>query len=154
MSKRITLPSGGSCLVRKISQRDYIASGLMPVILRLSKMTETDVRKKASEEEEAKAIEHLTRMVEVKLFNCVGKISYPDGRTVRIVDKRFDDCKDDEISIDEVSQADAAAIVEAVDELSGLRKEAAAAASKFRQGPADGSGDSPAGDVLQRPADD
>lgn len=155
--KQITLPSGGRCVVRKISQADYIASGHAPVFLQIGKQGRKPVAEpgEMSDAELMKMIEAMSGLTRVKLTRCCGTVTTADGTQLKIVDKsNVDDLAENEVSIDELDQADAEAICAAVDELSGFKKEAVQAAATFPAQQA-GSGESaPVGNVLPRPADD
>lgn len=141
--------------MRKVSQGDYIASGQAPVFLQMGKQGRKPVESEPTEAELIKMIEAMAGLTRVKLTRCCGTITMPDGKTTfKIVDKpNIDDVADNEVSIDELDQADAEAICAAVDELSGLKKEAVQAAATFPAQHA-GSGESAsAGDDIPRPAD-
>lgn len=63
------------------------------------------------------------------LLHCTGRIRWPSGEGARLVDKPFDECRPDEMTIEDLSDADANAILEAV---AALRKESAEAVQTFR----------------------
>lgn len=153
--KQITLPSGGRCVVRKISQSDYIASGQAPVFLKIGKQGRKPVvEANLTDAELVKMIEAMAGLTRVKLSRCCGAVTTKDGARFKIVDKpNVDDLADDEISIDELDQADAEAICAAIDELSGLKKEAVQAADTFPAEQAGSGEPAPAGNVLSSPAD-
>lgn len=154
--KQITLPSGGKCTVRKIAQSDYLASGQGIQLIQLARTGRSLTTQKANELSDADAAKMLQIMVDVtkvKLTRCCGVITQPDGTRVKIVDKPdVDDVGEGEVSIELLDQDDANAICAAVDELSGMTKEAARAAATFPEGSSDSGGVSPAGSELQNPA--
>jgi hypothetical protein len=83
------------------------------------------------------------------LTRCCSRILH-NGESYRIVDAPFADAKDDEISIDEMPQEDAQAIVTAVQEFSGMTKEAAQRAKPFPQEPEASRQPPPDGEDLRR----
>lgn len=101
---------------------------------------------------EEKAFESLVSLTEVMLTNCCGPIEFPDGTRLKIVKKQFYECDENEVSIEVLDQKDAAFIIDHVQALSGMTKEAASAAQTFPDGQANGSGASSAGEQLQSPA--
>lgn len=131
--KEIVLPSGGKCRVRRISGNDFIAAGLTPIVADLRKQS----RSKASLEGEfdQRTLENMVKVTEAMLLRCVGKITLADGRTVKIVRKDLDDLTDGEITIEELDQPDADAIVAEIHQLSGLTKGAAQAVAPFPEKP-------------------
>jgi len=131
-SKQIKLSSGATCVIRPLSQRDLIANGAAPLFIQFAKMAKR--RAPSSEDiDETKAIEAMVHLAEIKLTNCCGPITYPDGTRLAIVKKPFHECASNEVTIDDLAQQDANEIVAAIDELSGLTKEAVEAAATFLQ---------------------
>jgi hypothetical protein len=153
--KEIVLPSGGKCIVRKLSERDFIAAG--QTLLFLNFAAPSKRKQPVAEISEEKAFESLVSLTEVMLTNCCGPIDFPDGTRLKIVKKPFYECDQTEIAIETLDQKDAAFIVDQVQALSGMTKEAAAAAQTFPEGQANGSSAAPAGEQLQgspvRPAE-
>ena len=149
--KSIILPSGAKCKVRRLSESDFISANQTILFLNFT----NQARKKTQpvEVSEEKAFESLVKITRVMLTNCCGKITYPDGTRVKIVDKDFDDCDENEIAIETLDQKDAAFIVNEVQALSGMTKEAATAAKTFPEGQADSGISSPAGDELRSASD-
>jgi hypothetical protein len=97
--KLIELPSGARVKIRRLSQYD---------ILSLPPEKRTDPTKIDGVD--------LARIV---LTRCAGQIRFPDGTRKKIVDAHFDTTDDlTEISIEEIDQADAQAIIDAVTSLS------------------------------------
>lgn len=148
--KKITLPSGATCVVRKISERDFIAAGQTLLFLNFNSAKRKAAAVEMSEE---KAFESLVKLTEVMLTNCCGRLTFPTGEVLKIVNKQFDECAENEIAIETLDQKDAMAIVAAVQELSGMTKEAAAAAQTFPEGQANGGSSAPAGGELRSAAD-
>lgn len=151
--KKITLPSGGTCTVRRMSQSDYIESGHAPVFLRLAAESKRKAPRAESVENDVEIVRAGIDLIKAKLLRCCGAITDGGGHKFKIVDKpNVDDVADDEISIEMLEQADAEAICDAIDELSGLTKEAAEAAAKFpeKEGPGS-SGASAGADVSPEP---
>lgn len=149
--KDIVLPSGGKCIVRKLSERDFIAAGQTVLFLNFAGSSK---RKSASSEiSEEKAFESLVSLTEVMLTNCCGPIEFPDGTRLKIVKKPFYECDATEVAIETLDQKDAAFIVDQVQSLSGMTKEAASAAQTFPEGQTNSGVPSPAGDKLQSPSD-
>jgi hypothetical protein len=139
--------------VRKLAQSDYIASGQMPLFLKFAR-GKTPKQEELTDEQTVKFVESMAEITKVKLTRCCGAITATDGKSYRIVDKpNIDDVGELEISIEMLDQADANAICAAIDELSGMTKEAAKAASTFPEGSTDGGGVSSAGEHLQSSAD-
>lgn len=128
--KEITLPSGGTCIIRKLSPLDLTGLKVLPQAFPQESKTGT---KKVAEKD---AVEYGLAVTRAILSKCVGKISVKDGERmalIRIVDKPFDDCGTNELSIEEVEQSDADFIVKEVLELSSMNKEAGQLAEPFPQ---------------------
>jgi hypothetical protein len=149
--KAIVLPSGGKCIVRKLSERDFIANG--QTVFYLNFISQARRKAAPSENSEEKTLEAYVSLTEVMLTNCCGPIEFPDGTRLKIVKKPFYECDATEIAIETVDQKDATEIVNQVQLLSGMTKEAAEAAKTFPEGQANSGGVSPAGDQLQSPSD-
>lgn len=139
--------------MRKIAQSDYIASGQAPVFLRIAKEGKRSKEAPLSDEEFMQTFEAMIGLTKAKLTRCCGSISTKEGDRFKIVDKLIDDLTENEISIEELNQADADAICAAIDELSGLKKEAVEAAQTFPEGQADGSGSAPNIVQLRSPSE-
>lgn len=67
----------------------------------------------------------------ITLLRCCGPLTFPTGDVVTIVDKPFHACAPGEISIEELEDADADAIITTVNSLTSLTKEAGAEAQPF-----------------------
>jgi hypothetical protein len=128
--KQITLPSGAKCVIRKLRAEDFQGIGKVPLLF--SEPKRNGVSPKA-EEMKPEDIEWVSRFGEAILTKCVSPLDC-DGEKLRIVDCPFHECSDGEISIEVLDQADAAAIISAVQELSGLGKEAGEQARTFPEG--------------------
>lgn len=149
--KTITLPSGGTCVVRKLAESDFIAAGQTVLLLNL--IDPERRRKKAVEVDEEKAFQALVDLHNVMLTSCCGRITFPDKTVAKIVQKPFDECTDAEITIEELAQPDAAAIIQAVKELSGMTKEAVQAARSFPEAAESSHRPASAGEELPGSAD-
>lgn len=115
-TRKLTLPSGGTCKVRRLTPRDSLKVGVIPDVL-----AEPEKAKDTKAEREAKAA-YSIRMNEVILCDCLGLITDKDGRTFRVVNKGAFDCSDTEENCDLFATTDdGAAVVEAVLELSGFK---------------------------------
>ncbi len=122
--KTITLPSGASAKVRKLSALDMaMATGDIPVVSpEVVKASGQDIRD----------IEAGLKLVRAALTRCVGRLTYLNGTQLKIVAKSLDDSDDaTEITIEELDQADADALVAEVFKLSGIGREAAQVAKPF-----------------------
>lgn len=96
--KLLSLPSGARVKIRRLSSFDLC--GLPPEI----------------QQEPGKAANN--ELVRVILTRCTGAIRFSDSDKRKIVDKPFFDCDLSELSVEELDQADATAIFEAVVKLS------------------------------------
>jgi len=125
--KEITLPSGGTLFIRPPSMFDMMDLGEMPSPPRRT----TPPAPAAAPLTPAELSWHV-RSTKMILRSCTGLIRWagPPPRRARIVDKPFDECTAEEITIEDLADDDAAAILQAVSE---LRKEAAAAVKTFPQ---------------------
>jgi len=154
--QKITLPSGGVCMVRKVSGRDFIAGGLAPVISELKIQRAKRAAGPARTEDapiDMREVELVAKCQTMMLCRCVGEITFPGDEKVRIVDKPFDQCSDSEISIEEIDQEDANFLAATINRLSGLTKEAAVAAAPFPEGQAPAAGVAPDSEGIRLPAD-
>jgi hypothetical protein len=129
----ITLPTGGTLIVRPPSVLEGIELGAAPASLR-----DWQARKARHEAEQAvpfeeppppAAVEYLVKSFRLTLVRCTGPITWPGQRPVKLVEKPFHECSDAELSIEEMDDRDAAAIQTAV---ARLAEEGAARAAKFR----------------------
>jgi len=118
--QKLTLPSGATCVVRKLSAADFaLHTGDVPVF---NNGVATPER---PGEPDIKAIVQGVHYMRIALLCCCSPITLPDGRRLRIADKELDQLKDGEITIGEMDDADAQAVFNSVAELSGvMRKEA------------------------------
>jgi hypothetical protein len=128
MRKQITLPSGATCVVRKLSRLDFIGTDRIPQAFASPDEKRPPVAPEVVEEFAA-------ALGRIALVKACGFITEPDGRRLRIVTKHFAECGPDEIALEEVSNEDADAIVNAVSELSGMTQEAGREAAPFPAGP-------------------
>lgn len=121
--KTLTLPSGATCVIRKLAARDFLSLGEIP-------MTMADPSKRPNNAPTAADKAWSAKLSIIILTKCCGPIEL-DGEALKIVDKDFGDAAKDEISIDEVEVKDSAEIINAVQEFSGFGKEAASTAKPF-----------------------
>lgn len=117
----ITLPSGGVVMLRPPSMLDVMEVGDPPASLQRRART-----KEKSPLTDAELAYHL-RSTRAVLLHCTGLIRWKD-HSARIVDKPFDECRDGEITVEDLSDDDARAILEAV---GSLRQETAEAVQTF-----------------------
>lgn len=142
--KTITLPSGATVKVRKLSALD-LASEIGEI------KTLALAGDKPKSQPSQKDIEFGSRVVRIALTKCTGKIVFGDSAK-RIVDKHFSESDDaTEITIEELDQADADAIVSAVFELSGIGG-ATASVAKFPEEQAASGAGGQAGAAIQEAA--
>jgi hypothetical protein len=148
--KRISLPSGGFVTVRKLSPMDTLSLGFIP-----QAFPEAEAKRRRGESvgPSAEEMAQGVKLSIIALTKCASRITTPDGRKLRIVDKELDECGADEITVGEMEQEDASAIVQAVNELSALTREAAAAAKPFPEKQEAVGAASPAGEALRQTAD-
>lgn len=110
----LTLKSGSTCKVRRMTARDSIAFGYVPDALAedsAKKPNETDKRRQA------------VILNEIVLCDCTGRITRKDGTSFKVVRKPFDELSDSEQNVDLFAcEPDAEEILSAVMELSGLGK--------------------------------
>jgi hypothetical protein len=124
--KTITLPSGVTAVVRKLSYMDFLGADRIPAAL-----TVAEGGQKADPE---KALEFAATLGRISLTKACGAITQADGKRLRIVAKPFADLAEGEVAIEELDDADAAAIIGAVSELSGMTQEAGREAAPFPAG--------------------
>jgi hypothetical protein len=145
--RKITLPSGATCTVRKLSGYDFVHLGTLPPEAR------EEINRRFTDAQEARAVVEGFRLVKLSLTRACSVLTLTDGAKRRIVDKEFSACEDNEISIEELSDEDARAITAAIQELSGLTKEAVAAVKPFPQEQVSGDQPPQAGEDLRQAAD-
>lgn len=116
-TRKLTLPSGATCKVRRLTPRDSIKVGVIPDVL-----AEPEKAKDTKAEREAKAT-YSIRMNEVILCDCLGPVTDKDGRTFRVVSKSAFDCSDTEENCDLFATTeDGEEVVKNVLELSGFKQ--------------------------------
>lgn len=128
MRKQITLPSGATCVVRKLSRLDFIGSDRIPQAFPLVDPN------RPSQAPTPELQDFAAALGRISLVKACGAITQPDGRRLRIVQKHFAECGPDEMAVEEVSDADADAIINAVAELTGMTQEAGREAAPFPAG--------------------
>lgn len=124
--QKLNLPSGATCVVRKLSAADFaLHTGDIPIF---NNGADKPVKDGPPD---ARAIAQGVQYVKLALLCACSPITLADGRRLRIVDKELDQLREGEITIGEMDDADAQAVFNAVAELSGvMRKEAAPSAAK------------------------
>ena len=146
--KKITLPSGATVVVRKIAAQDFaLHQGEIPAVY------QPEGRPAKEGEPSQRQIVEGIRFMRVVLLSCCSPITGADGVRRKLVEKELDQTTDAEITIGELSDQDAQAIVTAVAELTNLGKEAASAARKFPEEPETPGVCGPAGPALSEIAD-
>lgn len=131
--KKITLPSGATCVIRKLAAKDLATyCGDVPVFA----PELTGRTPKAEAPADPKLVAQGVAYMTVALLCCCSPLTLEDGRKLKIVEKPLDEAADSEITIGELDDADAKAIFDGVVELSGIvvpesGKEAAKAAVPF-----------------------
>ena len=122
--KQITLPSGATCVIRKLRPRDFVSVGSIPT-------TYPEQHAKRGLADKAEDERWALRAERVILSECVCNFEH-DGKVYRIVDKRFSETSADEIAIEELEETEAAFIVSEVMRFSGLEKGASREAPGFQ----------------------
>lgn len=130
--EKITLPSGGTCVVRALSAFDFASMKRKPKAF----PTPDDVKSVNEGEREMTDDEIATNaaFMEVILLRCVSPVTWGDSRRKIVEDKDLDLVGDDEITIGELPQADAIEIVSKASSLSNLGREAGQMAQNFPEG--------------------
>ncbi len=141
--QQITLPGGGTLFVRKLKQEDFIEIGQAPAAL----VQEAGKKRTARQltPEEAKWFEQCNKII---LTRCTTPVVDADGKRRRIVDKPFAEAAEHELSIEEMDDADAVAIIKAVSDFTGLGEEAGRKARPFPEEPPVAGGAGPDGHAL------
>lgn len=130
--KAITLPSGGKATIRRLCAKDFVG---LPDIPNMAAPINPDATPILDERAFARSV-HMARMA---LTRCCSPVTFDGGEVLSIVDKPFAECAANEISVDELDQADAQAIVSAVLEFSSATLAARDAARPFPEKPEGGS---------------
>lgn len=135
--KKITLPSGGTCVVRALSGFDYANMKRKP---RAFPNPESISQIESGEREVTDAeLESGAAFMEAILLNCVSPITYGETRRRIVVGKDLDQIGEDEILLQEIPQEDVSFIVSEVSGMSKMSKEAGEKARNFPEGqPANG----------------
>ena len=123
--QKLTLPSGATCVVRKLSAADFaLHTGDVPVF-------NPGAPSPAENQKSSNSMEEKVQQMRIAILCCCSPLTTTEGKRLRIVEKELDQLRDGEITIGEIADEDAVAIYLAVSELSGLlRKEAAPSAAK------------------------
>lgn len=145
--KTITLPSGATVVIRKMKGSDFIELGEAPASL-------ADAPERARDSKPtAKELEWMAGSNRVILSRCTGPVCFQNGTRRRIVDRPFAETGESELSIEEMDDADAAAIITAVSEFTQCGREAARKAQPFPAEQALAAGPASDGEVLSHVAD-
>jgi hypothetical protein len=128
--KNITLPSGSTCVVSKLTRYDFIGSNRIPVAFPME-----NGKPKVAEDNPATSEFYLS-LARVAIVRHCGRIVARDGAVTMIVDKPEVLCGAGEVSWEQVEPEDADAIINAVMELSGMTQEAGREAAPFPAGQA------------------
>lgn len=130
--KSITLPSGGTCVVRALSGLDFASMKNKPKAFPVA--SDLEAVQAGERELTGDEVDSSVAFMEAILTRCCSPITW-DGQRKRIVsNKDLDLVADDEITIEELPQADANEIVATAAELSSLTKEAGESAGNFPEG--------------------
>ena len=144
-TRRLTLPSGATILVRKLAVGDFQSLGKVPSTLgEADRLRLRDAKPETMTPADFDFIVKLTTLI---LTRCCGPLEF-EGESLTLVDKPFAECADTEIAISQVEQADANEIVQAVNALSGMTKEAATKIRPFPEEPGAPADVRPPGEAL------
>lgn len=119
--KEITLPSGATVIIRPPSMLDVMQIGEAPTSL--TRREKSKDKRPLTQAE----IDWHVRSSRALLLHCTGLIRWPD-KSARLVEKPFDECREGEMTVEDLSAADVGAILEAVGQ---LREETAEAVQTF-----------------------
>ena len=134
--QKLTLPSGGTCVVRALSAMDWLAMPRKPQAFPQS----SNAQEPDDDALDAKRVEETAAMLEAIIVRCCSPITWGDERKRIVIGKDLDELGDDEITLEELSQDDANAIVAASAEVNSLTKEAGDSVGSFPEG-SDGDGE-------------
>lgn len=147
--KQLTLPSGAKCVVRKLSVQDFaLHAGHIPQAF-IEEVRKTGRKAIENSAQNEKQLAELVRAGSIILLECCSPLTMPDGRRLTIVDTPLDKAGENEITIGEMDDADAQAIISAVTELTSLTKEAAEKARPFREEQTATRSSAPAGESVR-----
>lgn len=131
--KKITLPtSGATCVVRKLALMDFAATGKLPQAY--PQASAASAKKNWTPKEQEELIRFGVQTSTIALLRACSPLTYPDGTKRTIVDKPLDEVQETEITIGELAQEDAQAIVDAAMELTNTTKEAGDRLKPFPEG--------------------
>ena len=127
-TRKLTLPSGATCKVRRLTPRDSIKVGVIPDVL-----SDSEKAKDTKSDREAKA-NYSVRMNEVILCDCLGPVTDATGRTFRVVSKGAFECSDTEENCDLFATTeDGEEVVKNVLGLSGFKQSDKEALAPFSE---------------------
>lgn len=124
--KKLELPSGATCYIRKLIGNDFVPIGHIPAF-----RSDTTIERKPTEAEVKESVKWGLGLERVILTQCVSGFEYK-GEKLRIIDKQFGSAAVGEITLECLDQEDAGAIVNAVINFSGMRKEGAGDGQTFQ----------------------
>lgn len=126
-TRKLTLPSGATCKVRRLTAQDSLALGFFPDTLADDSKSQPSAAKKNESQRIGVA------MSEIVLCDCTGKITRPDGTFYKITRKPWDpDSESDDLNAHlAATTEDGAFIVSQVLEMSGFSVAAKEAARPF-----------------------
>lgn len=133
-TKSIVLPSGARCQVRAAQMAELIfASGKLSVLEFQNVMSDAVEKQRDGKAKELTRAEWDVMLTwrRALLLRCVGRLTHPGGLKQRIVDKPFDECGPDEIAPELLSDEDVQEIVDQIESLVVLPKEAATNVATF-----------------------
>lgn len=128
--KQIALPSGASATVRKLNQFDFMEAKGFPSAIAANAKKRNGAKEPETVEENPEMLSFGLIVTKLALTKACDGIQFEDAKLV-IVDKA--EAGPGEITINDLDQADGQAIINAVNELSGLTKGAAQAAATFSE---------------------
>jgi len=137
--KAIKLPSGASCVIRKLCGMDFLNSKEIPQVF----------GEPSKESKSAAAVERGVAISRLALTRACSPLTMPDKRRLKIVEKELDELKPGEIAVEEMSDEDANAIITGVLELTNMTREAATTIAPFPEKQEATGGSSPAGEDLR-----
>lgn len=144
----LTLPSGGTCVVRALSALDLGKMPIKPAAFPNPERFKEVAAEGSLESLTDVEIGNVAKVMEFILLSenrICSPITWGNDRRRVVSNKDLDEVCDDEITVEELPQADADAIVGKVFELGSMTKEAGQSLGTFPQGqeiPSDGASDS------------
>lgn len=142
--KKVTLPSGATLVMRRVCGMDYVLAGCaeFPDFLRI--VTDKEPEKALAKLTPAKMAEW-HRVSLAVIARCCSPVRFADGSKCKLVAKELDECGDNEMTLEELPQADFETIQQAFTEMS---QEAGRKARPFPEQPQAAGDVAPAGESL------